>query len=254
MLRRLAVITDGGKLDKAAVKLAASEGVQLVMAGTGDDCPPGICGVLAPVEKFAASMKCVLAAAAQQEELLYLLADSLDSREGLIPGSSRRVVEHASRFAKAIGLSPEDQITLERAALLRDLGKISIPNDVLLKETLLSYEEWLLIQAHPHLGADVAEKTQALKDVAEIIGTHHESFDGDGYPDGIEGTAIPLLARALKILDVYCAMTSPRLYRKGFSSQEDALEHLRSEQGKHFDPDLIETFLKAKVGQPWEKA
>jgi HD-GYP domain-containing protein (c-di-GMP phosphodiesterase class II) len=68
----------------------------------------------------------------------------------------------------------------------------------------------------------------------------------------LEGAAVPLLARALRILDVYCAMTSPRLYRKGYSSQEDALEHLRSEQGKHFDPDLVEVFLDAGVGRPWE--
>lgn len=254
MLKRLAVITKDGGVDRAAVKSSEAEGVSLTFLSPSDQLPPGTAAALCLAGDLPGALKGVLAAAEQQEELLFLLADALDCREGLLPGSSRRVTDHATRFAAALGLSPEDQLVLERAALLRDIGKIAIPNDVLIKEGLLSYEEWMLIQQHPHLGGQIAEKTRALGDIAELVNMHHESFDGDGYPDGLEGSAIPLLARALKILDVYCAMTSPRHYRKGFSSQEDALEYLRSEQGKHFDPDLIETFLEAGVGRPWEPA
>jgi len=252
MLKRLAVITDGGAIDEAAAKAAEAQGVQLQFVSGSSEFPAGTPAAIGLTNDFSGSLKTALAAAEQQEELLFLLADSLDCREGLIPGSSRRVTDHATRFAAAIGLGIEDQLVLERAALLRDIGKISIPNDVLLKEGLLSYEEWMFIQQHPHLGGQIVEKTRALNDIADVVKTHHESFDGDGYPDGLEGSAIPLLSRALKILDVYCAMTSPRHYRKGYSSQEEALEYLRSEQGKHFDPDLVEAFLEAGVGRPWE--
>ncbi|MCX5772689.1 MAG: HD domain-containing protein [Candidatus Hydrogenedentes bacterium] len=252
MLKRLAVFTDGGAIDEAAAKAAQAQGVQLQFISGSAEFPPGTPAAIALAKDLAGSIKAALTAAEQQEELLFLLADSLDCREGLLPGSSRRVTEHATRLSAAIGLGTEDQLVLERAALLRDIGKITIPNDVLLKEGLLSYEEWMFIQQHPHLGGQIVENTRALKDIAEVVRTHHESFDGDGYPDALEGSAIPLLARALKILDVYCAMTSPRHYRKGYSSQEEALEYIRSEQGKHFDPDLVETFLEAGVGRPWE--
>lgn len=254
MLKRLAVITKDGGADPAAVKSAEAKEVHLTFLSHSKKFPPGTAAAIDCTNDLHAALKTALPAAEQQQELLFLLADSLDSREGLLPGSSRRVADHATRFAVALKLGVEDRLVLERSALLRDIGKISIPNDVLLKEGLLSYDEWMFIQKHPHLGGEIVEKTHALKDVAETVKMHHESFDGDGYPDGLEGSQIPLLARALKILDVYCAMTSPRHYRKGFSSQEDALDYLKSEQGKHFDPDLVETFLEAEVGQPWETA
>jgi len=252
MLTRLAVISESKKIDNSAVVAAEKEGVTLVPLKPSAKFPPGTAAALAMAKDSAASFKHAVAAAAQQQELLYLLADALDSREGLPLGSSRRVADHATRFAVALGLSRDDQLVLERAALLRDIGKNAVPNSVLLKEGLLDYDEWLFIQKHPHLGGEIAEKTGALRDIAEVISMHHESFDGDGYPDGLEGDAIPLLAKALKIIDVYCAMTSPRLYRKGYSSQEEALEYIRSEQGKHFDPNLVETFLAENVGQPWK--
>lgn len=254
MLRRLAFIAEKETVDKAAAKAAETNGVLLVPIRPEQAWPPGTAAAVAVDKDASAAITAALAAAAQQEELLFLLADSLDSREGLLPGSSRRVADHATRFAAALKLEPGEQVVLERAALLRDLGKIAIPNSVLLKEGLLSYEEWLQIQQHPHLAKDIADKTPALSDIADIIAMHHESFDGDGYPDGLEGNAIPRLARALKILDVYCAMTSPRHYRKGYSSQEDALDYVKSEQGKHFDPDLAEVFLSKKIGKPWDKA
>jgi putative two-component system response regulator len=89
----------------------------------------------------------------------------------------------------------------------------------------------------------------ALSDTAPIIRTHHECFDGTGYPDGLEGERIPLLGRMMKILDVYCAMTSPRHYRKGHATHEQAVQHLKSERGKHFDPKLVDTFIEKEVGQ-----
>jgi putative two-component system response regulator len=94
----------------------------------------------------------------------------------------------------------------------------------------------------------VAE-TDALKDTAEVILTHHECYDGTGYPKGLEKDAIPRLGRIMKILDVYCAMTSPRHYREGHATHEEAVEHLKSERGKHFDPELIDVFLEKDIGR-----
>lgn len=193
-----------------------------------------------------------VARVADGEELMDLLAEALDCRESLLPGSSKRVRDHATRFAKPLGLSAKDRSALERAALLRDIGKLKIPNEILLMEVLLSYEESALLHQHPRLGSEVLEETRALRDVAEIVRCHHESFDGDGYPDGLEGEAIPYLARILKIVDVYCAMTSPRAYRQGHASHKEALAHLTEERGKHFDAALVDVFVKEKVGQAWE--
>lgn len=252
MLIRLAVISETNKINDTAAVAAEKKGVTIVPLKPSAKFPPGTAAALAMAKNTAAAFKHAVAAAAQQEQLLFLLADALDCREGLPQGSSRRVTDHATRFAVALGMSRDDQLVLERAALLRDIGKIAVPNSVLLKEGLLDYDEWLFIQKHPHLGGEIVDKTEALRDIADVVRMHHESFDGDGYPDGLEGDAIPLLARALKIIDVYCAMTSPRLYRKGYSSQEEALEYVRNEQGKHFDPALVETFLAEDVGQPWK--
>jgi putative two-component system response regulator len=88
-----------------------------------------------------------------------------------------------------------------------------------------------------------------FQDIEDIVRCHHECFDGDGYPNGIEGEAIPYLARIMKILDVYCAMTSPRIYREGHATHTDAIAHLREEAGKHFDPVLTKAFIAGKVGK-----
>jgi len=191
----------------------------------------------------------VLAAASAQETLLGLLADAIDCREGIPLGGSRRVCEHAGRFAKALGLSAEETLLLERGALLRDIGKLTISNDVLLKNSVLTYDEWILLQKHAALGAALLEERGFCAAVADMIRGHHECYDGTGYPDGIERDAIPRFARVMKILDVYCAMTSPRHYRKTHSTHEQAIEHLASERGKHFDPELIDVFINGDVGR-----
>ena len=187
--------------------------------------------------------------ASAPDDLLYLLAEAIDSREQLAPGSSRRVMDHAGRFGKALKLGAKDQRTLERGALLRDIGKIRLPNSVLLKYTILTHDEWVAIRKHTHLGGDVVKGIPSLKDIEPIVRHHHECWDGTGYPDGLEGKAIPRLAHIVRIVDVFCAMTAVRHYRKNVHSVRDALDHIKSESGKHFAPDLVEAFIKAKIGQ-----
>ncbi|MBN2308054.1 MAG: HD domain-containing protein, partial [Candidatus Hydrogenedentes bacterium] len=152
-------------------------------------------------------------------------------------------------FGKALKLSADDQLLLERAALVRDVGKLKIPNRILLKDSVLTYDEWSMLRKHTRLGASLLEGTPALKDTADIVRRHHCCYDGTGYPDGLEGEQIPYLARVLKILDVYCAMTSPRHYREGSSTHKQALAHLRAERAKHFDPELVDVFIKSRVGK-----
>ena len=183
------------------------------------------------------------------EDTLTLLAEAIDSREQLAPGSSVRVMDHASRFGKALRLSAKDQRTLERGALLRDIGKIRIPNSVLLKYTILTHDEWDTIRKHTHLGGVIVKKVPSLKDIEPIVHYHHECWDGTGYPDGLEGKKIPRLAHIVRIVDVFCAMTAVRQYRKNVHSLAQALDHIKSEAGKHFAPDLVDVFIKAKIGK-----
>ncbi|MCC6794192.1 MAG: HD domain-containing protein [Candidatus Hydrogenedentes bacterium] len=183
------------------------------------------------------------------EDTLTLLAEAIDSREELAPGSSLRVMDHAVRFGKALKLGAKDLRTLERGALLRDIGKIRIPNSVLLKYTILTHDEWDMIRKHTHLGGAIVKKVPSLKDIEPIVRYHHECWDGTGYPDGLEGKKIPKLAHIVRIVDVFCAMTAVRHYRQNVHSLAQALEHVKSESGKHFAPDLVDVFIKAKVGK-----
>lgn len=183
------------------------------------------------------------------EDTLTLLAEAIDSREELAPGSSLRVMDHAVRFGKALKLSAKDLRTLERGALLRDIGKIRIPNSVLLKYTILTHDEWDMIRKHTHLGGAIVKKISSLKDIEPIVRYHHECWDGTGYPDGLEGKKIPRLAHIVRIVDVFCAMTAVRHYRQNVHSLAQALEYIKSESGKHFAPDLVDVFIKAKIGK-----
>jgi len=247
MLRRIAYVGKDKAQYKRLVRAAKDAQVQVISVDV-EGIPPSVTAIVADGESAAPALKAALAMGECNEELLRLIAEAVDCREGFSEGASVRVMEHATRFAVAIGLSPEDRLTLERGALVRDIGKIRIPNRVLLKEGVLTYDEWRMLQEHPHLGAEIVAKTRALKDVCDIVRNHHECYDGDGYPEALEGESIPYLARIMKLLDVYCAMTSPRHYRKGHSTHEEAIEYLRSEQGKHFDPQLVDVFINAEVG------
>jgi response regulator RpfG family c-di-GMP phosphodiesterase len=192
------------------------------------------------------------AAAREREALLELLAEAIDCREGIPAGSAARLREHATRFAEAMGLAPEERLTLERAALLRAVGKLRLSNDVLLKKSLLNYDEWILLKQYPALGADLLAERGVCGDVLDAIRSHQECFDGTGYPAGIEGEDIPLLARMLRILVVYCAMTSPRHYRSTVTGHDEAIEYFLQERGKHYDDELVDVFIAHQVGQPPE--
>lgn len=247
MLKRIAVFGASDKEQEALQKKAKKLDVQLVDVAAEDTSLPGLTDAILHHTAATDALALSIQHSDRTLAILELLAEAVDCRESFRPGSSKRLVEHATRFAKALSLSDDDRLLFERATLLRDIGKLRIPNDVLLKDGLLTYDEWRLIQDHTTIGAEMVEGMDGLGELADIIRSHHESYDGDGYPSKLEGEAIPYLARALKIIDVYCAMTSPRAYRTGVSSAADALSHLENEAGKHFDGDLIQIFIKQNV-------
>lgn len=249
MLKRIAVVADGD-LDPKLSKAATKAGIQLKTMAVDAALPPGAGALLAPLS--AGSLAAAGVQAAAHDALLVLLAEAVDSREGLVKGSSERMRDHATRFAKALALSEDEQYALERGALLHDIGKILLTNEVLMKKAVLSYDDWILLQAHTTMGADLLQENQIHGDILEIVRYHHECWNGEGYPEHLEKKAIPLLARIMKILDVYCSMTSPRHYRSSHATHEAAVEHLKTERGERFDPELIDVFLKAEVGQPFK--
>ena len=249
MLKRIAVVADGD-LDPKLSKAAAKAGIQLKPMAANAPIPSGSGALLAPLTLD--SLAAAGAQAAAHDVLMVLLAEAVDSREGLVKGSSERIRDHATRFAKALKLSEDDQHALERGALLHDIGKILLTNEVLMKKAVLSYDDWILLQAHTTMGADLLKEHKIHDDILDIVRYHHECWNGEGYPERLEKTAIPLLARIMKILDVYCSMTSPRHYRSTHASHEAAIDHLKTERGERFDPELVDVFLKAEVGQPFQ--
>jgi HD-GYP domain-containing protein (c-di-GMP phosphodiesterase class II) len=134
--------------------------------------------------------------------------------------------------------------TLQLAALLHDIGKIGIPDNILQKPGALTPEEWEIIKKHPAKGVSILEPIKELKEVAKVVLHHHERYDGKGYLDGLKGDQIPLLSRIIAIADTFDAMTSDRPYRKRTADQ-DAVEEIKRCSGSQFDPVLVEAFVTA---------
>ena len=252
MIRRVAIPKSGEKAwTKTLESAAKSNGLHLVELADPMNPPLGTAAILFGAKTAGPALAAASALAQSNQDILSLLARSIDAREGFAPGSSERVRQHAMRFGAALRLDHDQLLALDRGALLRDVGKLSVPNEVLLKSGVLTYDEWLMLQRHPHFGAELLEGVPGLAPVIPILKNHHECFDGDGYPDKLEGNAIPLLARVMKIVDVYCAMTSARHYRKTQCTHETAVAYLRSERGKHFDPALVDVFIESSIGWEW---
>lgn len=168
---------------------------------------------------------------------------ALDLRDHETEGHSRRVTELTEKLAMALGMSGEEIMHLRRGALLHDMGKIGIPDSILHKPDKLTDEEWVIMRKHPQLAYDMLHTVEYLHPALEIPLNHHEKWDGTGYPRGLKGEAIPLSARLFAVVDVWDALTSDRPYRKAWS-EEEALNYIREQSGKHFDPQVVELFFK----------
>jgi diguanylate cyclase (GGDEF)-like protein len=170
------------------------------------------------------------------------LAASVDARDHHARDHSRKVSQYTTNIATALGYSRDRIERINAAALLHDIGKVSIPDQLLTKAEPLVAEDWELIHAHPNLGVAILQHVDSLKDCLAAVQYHHERYDGTGYPAGLKGDNIPLDARILAVADSYDAMTSPRPYRSALSTKE-ALEEIRRGAGTQFDSKVVHAFL-----------
>ena len=162
---------------------------------------------------------------------------AVDARSRFFRNHSEQVAHLCGRLARALGLGKEDKESLHFAAMLQNIGLVTVPEELLTKPAELSPEEWRLMKDHPVIGAGILEDVPELALLAPVVRHHHERYDGSGYPDGLQGEAIPYLARVLAVADAYNAMTNERSYRNAL--QPDAvLALLRADGGKYFDPEI----------------
>lgn len=155
---------------------------------------------------------------------------------------TRRVTEMTMKLAQSLGLPETEQVNIRYGAQVHDIGKIAIPDDILLKTGQLSALEWEAMRKHPLLALNMLSGIPLNEAALVIPRSHHEKWDGSGYPHGLSGETIPLAARIFAFADVYDALTSDRPYRKAWS-QEAALQYIQQEAGRHFDPALIPEFI-----------
>ncbi len=182
------------------------------------------------------------------EEPILQLVDAIEIKDRETFGHVRRVSAHALAIGRRMGLSAGELRSLVVAAEMHDVGKISVPNSILVKPGPLTEEEFEVIKTHASRGYEIAQQVEALRDLAVIIRCHHERLDGSGYPDGLVGEEIPLLARIVAVADVYDAMTSNRPYRDGMSHMEAMAEILRG-RGVTLDARCVDA-LVAILAEP----
>jgi uncharacterized domain HDIG len=170
------------------------------------------------------------------------LNKAVEAKDSYTSGHANRVEELAVNLAKEYHLSFDSIENIRTAAVLHDIGKIGIKDEILNKAGKLTQEEYEIIMKHPSIGAEIIGKVHFLNDVTKIVRHHHEKYDGTGYPDGLKGEEIPIEASILMIADSYDAMTTDRPYRKALT-KEMAIEELRKYSGTQFDPRLVDVFI-----------
>ncbi|MFA6308311.1 MAG: HD domain-containing phosphohydrolase [Clostridia bacterium] len=154
---------------------------------------------------------------------------------------SKRLSDLSVKIGKKLNLSQKDLSELELLSVLHDIGKVAIDDRILKKPDPLTEDEWIVMKTHPDIGYRIAKSTSELENIADYIRTHHERWDGKGYPQGLRGENIPLLSRILAVADAYDAMTNDRAYRKSIA-KSNAIEELKSYAGTQFDPNIVKVF------------
>ncbi len=172
------------------------------------------------------------------------LVDAIEKRDPYTGGHTKRVMNYSVAVGKAMELSKKELEDLRLAAILHDVGKIGVRDDVLLKKDKLNPHELEKMYRHPDYGAEILSHVKQLKDIIPGVRSHHERFDGKGYPDNLSGKEIPLIGRIIAVADTFDAMTTDRPYRKALNVKT-ALKELRDNTKSQFDKEVVEAFSKA---------
>jgi putative nucleotidyltransferase with HDIG domain len=183
------------------------------------------------------------------DQTLAALMSALDARDRETEGHSSRVSNLTAKLGEALNFSHEQLKVLERGSLLHDIGKIGISDTILHKPGPLSEEEWVMMRRHPGIGAKIVEGIPFLEDTIPLILHHQERWDGTGYPSGLRGEEIPILARMFSIVDAFDALTSKRPYRQQVSIEE-AVEYIKEQAGISFDPEIVKIFERLVAEYP----
>lgn len=177
------------------------------------------------------------------ESVLFALALGIEARDPYTGNHCERLAQYATDLGHHVGLDGDSIIALKRGGFLHDLGKVSIPDEILKKGTRLTPEEWVIMRQHPAIGESICRPLKSFRNVLPIIRHHHEHWDGTGYPDGLRGNAIPLLARILQVVDVYDALRTARPYKPALTHEEAKRTMLDEAEQGCWDPELVRTFF-----------
>jgi putative nucleotidyltransferase with HDIG domain len=180
------------------------------------------------------------------------LVSIIEAKDSYTRGHTERVADYATAIAEKMDLAVEDQRRIAFGAVLHDIGKLGVFETVLNKEEELSDEEWEILKSHPEVGAGIIENMEFLNGTVELVMHHHESYDGTGYPSGLEGEEIPIGARIIAVADSFDAMTTDRPYRKALSWDE-ALNTIKTHSGIQFDPQVVDHFVEVLKDREFRK-
>ncbi|MGQ9917074.1 MAG: HD-GYP domain-containing protein [Bryobacteraceae bacterium] len=180
----------------------------------------------------------------EAETILFALAQTVEQRDKQTGNHCQRLAALSVALGSAIGLPEEDLLALHRGGYLHDIGKVAVPDSILFKRGELTPEEWIVMRSHTWKGEEICRPMRSLRPVLPIIRNHHERWDGSGYPDGLKGEDIPLLARILQLADIFDALISQRSYKEAYSV-DDAISQLRHEAELGWrDPELVSVFCE----------
>jgi HD-GYP domain-containing protein (c-di-GMP phosphodiesterase class II) len=188
-------------------------------------------------------IKAISDAVRAYDETIQGWAKALEMRDSETMGHSQRIVDLTLLLAKKVGVKGIDLFHMRRGALLHDIGKMGIPDAILQKPGRLSDEEWIIMRRHPVYARDYLSRVSYLTAALDIPYSHHERWDGTGYPQGLKGEEIPLAARIFAVVDVWDALTSKRPYLETWT-KEEALAYIQEQAGRHFDPGIVDAFTE----------
>lgn len=223
--------------------------LSVLIAATYAQSPWNLLLILVPMGLVHVSLRNYMKLRHEAKQTFESIAEMLHARDPYTFEHSDEVADLAEEIARQLSLTEDEIDQVRSGALIHDVGKIGIPDSILKKPDRLTQEEWNIMKTHPNIGADLIKNLEMYTDVVDIVRHEHEHWDGQGYPQGLEGDEIPLGARIIAVADAYHALTTDRPYR-GAYPHDQAMDIIESESGTHFDPKIVEAFRQV-VADKW---